>query len=144
MDTPKVFISYSHDSENHKKWVLELATYLRNCGIDSILDQWDLRPGDDLNHFMEKHLSTSDYIIVVCTEKYVEKANHGSGGVGYEKMIITSELMSNIDSNKVIPLIKQYKTKIVPICLKTKLFIDFSEEDLESIPNQLEVAGFNT
>ncbi len=25
---PKVFISYSHDSEEHKKWVLKLATEL--------------------------------------------------------------------------------------------------------------------
>ena len=33
-----MFISYSHDSQEHKKWVLELAYRLRNNGIDAILD----------------------------------------------------------------------------------------------------------
>lgn len=36
MSTPKVFISYSHDTQDHKKWVLDLATRLRNSGIDAI------------------------------------------------------------------------------------------------------------
>jgi hypothetical protein len=56
MKIPKVFISYSHDSQEHKKWVLDLATRLRNNGVDAIIDQWELRAGDDLPHFMETHL----------------------------------------------------------------------------------------
>ncbi|QHI68734.1 toll/interleukin-1 receptor domain-containing protein [Tichowtungia aerotolerans] len=127
MAIPKVFISYSHDSQEHKQWVLDLATRLRNHGVDAIIDQWELRPGDDLPHFMETHLSTSDYVLMVCTEKYVEKANMGKGGVGYEKMIVTADLLANIDSNKVIPIIRQAGTKQVPTFLKTKLFIDFSQ-----------------
>lgn len=129
MSIPKVFISYSHDSQEHKKWVLDLATRLRNNGVDAIIDQWELRPGDDLPHFMETHLTDSDYVVMVCTDKYVEKANAGSGGVGYEKMIITADLLSNIDSNKVIPIIRQFGTRNVPTFLKTKLFINFSSDD---------------
>lgn len=87
MSIPKVFISYSHDSMEHKKWVLELAMRMRNNGIDAILDQWKLNPGDDLPHFMETNLASSDYTIMVCSTKYVEKANSGKGGVGYEKTI---------------------------------------------------------
>jgi hypothetical protein len=34
----------------------------------------------------------------VSSIKYVKKANSGSGGVGYEKMIVTSELLSNINA----------------------------------------------
>ena len=60
MSIPKVFISYSHDSLEHKKWVNELGTRLRNNGVDAILDQWELQPGDDLPHFMETHLASSD------------------------------------------------------------------------------------
>lgn len=126
---PKAFISYSHDTQEHKKWVLELATRLRNNGIDAILDQFELQPGDDLPHFMENHLQTANKIIMVCTEKYVEKANKGQGGVGYEKMIITSNLMKSIDENKIIPIIRQNNTKEVPTFLKTKLYIDFSRKD---------------
>lgn len=129
MSVPKVFISYSHDSQEHKKWVLDLATRLRNSGVDAIIDQWELRPGDDLPHFMETHLSDSDFIVMVCTDKYVDKANSGSGGVGYEKMIVTAELLSNIDSNKVIPIIRQFGTRDVPTFLKTKLFINFSGDE---------------
>ena len=126
MKIPKVFISYSHDSQEHKHWALNFATRLRNNGIDAIIDQWELKPGDDLPHFMETHLSNSDYILMVCTDTYVNKANSGIGGVGYEKMIITSDLLKNIDGNKVIPIIRQNGTHNVPIFLKTKLFIDFS------------------
>ena len=136
---PKVFISYSHDSQAHKKWVLDLAIRLRNNdGVDAILDQWELKPGADLPHFMETHLADSDYILMICTDRYVEKANSGTGGVGYEKMIVTSNMMENIDSNKAIPIIRQDETHNVPIFLKTKLFLDFSrEEDFESNYDEL-------
>lgn len=132
MNIPKVFISYSHDNLDHKKWVLELAIRMRNNGIDAIIDQWELKPGDDLPHFMETNLALADSILMICSEKYIEKANGGQGGVGYEKMIITSNLLSNIDENKVIPIIKQISTKQVPTFLKTKIYIDFSNsEDFE-------------
>lgn len=132
MSVPKVFISYSHDTQDHKKWVLDLATRLRNPGIDAVLDQWELGPGDDLPHFMESNLAVADRVIMICTERYVEKANSGSGGVGYEKMIITSELLSKIDSNKIIPIVRQIASNEVPTFLKSKLYIDFSKtEDYE-------------
>jgi hypothetical protein len=129
MSIPKVFISYSHDSQEHKQWVLEFATRLRNSGVDAILDQWDLQPGDDLPHFMERNLASSERVLMVCTERYVEKANSGSGGVGYEKMIITADLLKTIGSKKVIPIIRQAGTHETPIFLKTKLFLDFSRKD---------------
>ncbi|TMP40011.1 toll/interleukin-1 receptor domain-containing protein [Pseudoalteromonas rubra] len=131
MSTPKIFVSYSHDSPSHKGWVLSLATKLRASGIDAILDQWELTAGDDLPSFMEKHISEADYILMVCTESYVSKANSGKGGVGYEKMIVTSDLMKNIDSNKVIPVIRQKGKSDVPTFLKTKLYIDMSNDELE-------------
>lgn len=126
---PKVFISYSHDTLEHKKWTLELATRLRNNGIDAILDQFELQPGDDLPHFMETHLAEADKIIMICTENYVGKANKGEGGVGYEKMIITSNLLQKIDENKIIPIVRQNGNRDVPTFLKTKLYIDFSKTD---------------
>ena len=41
MENPTVFISYSHDNDAHKAWVLKLATDLRSHGVNAILDQWD-------------------------------------------------------------------------------------------------------
>jgi hypothetical protein len=126
---PKVFISYSHDDQAHKKWVLELAQRLRNAGVDAILDQFRLGLGSDLGGFMEKGVAESDRIIMVCTETYVAKANDGLGGVGYEKMIMTAEYMNNIDTKKVIPLIRQNGTHKVPTFLNSRLHINFSRED---------------
>ena len=82
---PRVFVSYSHDTEIHKNWVLGLATRLVANGVDVILDQWDLTLGCDLPRFMETGLTAAERVLAVCTEPYVEKANAGLGGVGYEK-----------------------------------------------------------
>ena len=129
MSIPKAFISYSHDSPEHKSWVLDLATWLRSSGVDAVIDQWDLRPGDDLAHFMETQLTAADRVLMVCTEKYVQKANAGIGGVGYEKMIVTAASLARIDSNKVIPLIRQAAGAALPTFLQTKLYLDFSRPD---------------
>ncbi|EKA4523277.1 TPA: toll/interleukin-1 receptor domain-containing protein [Vibrio cholerae] len=128
MTPPRVFISYSHDSAEHKSWVLDFATTLRNRGIDAVLDQWDLKPGDDLPHFMETELARCDYAILVCTETYVAKANAGKGGVGYEKMIVTSSLLSNIDNNKIIPVVRQSSSPILPTFLCSKIYVNFSKD----------------
>tara|TARA_B100000787_G_scaffold6173_1_gene4605 strand:+ start:194 stop:934 length:741 start_codon:yes stop_codon:yes gene_type:complete len=129
MVPPRVFISYSHDSVEHKKWVLDFATTLRNRGVDAIIDQWDLKPGDDLPHFMETELAAAQYVLMICTSRYVDKANAGEGGVGYEKMILTSSYLSRIDDSKVIPIIRQPAgTYAVPTFLSTKLFVNFSND----------------
>jgi hypothetical protein len=129
MVPPRVFISYSHDSVEHKKWVLDFATTLRNRGVDAIIDQWGLNPGDDLPHFMETELAAAQYVLMVCSNRYVDKANAGEGGVGYEKMILTSNYLSRIDGSKVIPIIRQPSgTYAVPTFLSTKLFVNFSND----------------
>jgi len=50
-----------------------------------VFDQWDLKPGDNLPHFMETELNLCDFVVMVCSEEYSKKANAGSLGVGYEK-----------------------------------------------------------
>lgn len=126
---PKVFISYSHDTPEHKRWVAELATKLRQNGVDAVLDQWDLQPGKDVPMFMEEQLKECDFALLICTERYVEKANSGTGGVGYEKMIVSAELIKDIDVGKFIPIIRQSGSHLVPTFIETKLFIDFSNDE---------------
>src|SRR6266550_7461551 len=103
MEPPKVFISYSHDSEDHKQWVLRLGSDLRASGIDVVLDQWDLVPGQDINLFMQNGITQAHRVIMVCSSAYVIKAEKGEGGVGYERLIVTSEVVANIDTIKFIP-----------------------------------------
>lgn len=124
-----LFFSYSHDSAPHKAWVLKLATDLRAAGVDAILDQWDLRPGQDTSMFMQRGISESDRVVLICTESYVKKAEVGSGGVGYERLILTAELVQNIDTKKFIPLVRNNGLKgKVPNFLGPRLYIDFSDD----------------
>ena len=125
-NSPKVFISYSHDSPGHKRWVAEFAAKLRHNGIDAILDQWDLGLGDDVTRFMERGIVDSDRVLVICTDKYVNKANADEGGVGYERMIVNSELVKNLGTDKFIPIIREASGKEkTPTYLGTRVYADF-------------------
>jgi len=129
MAEPKLFISYSHDSTSHKAWVLKLASDLRMKGIDVVLDQWDLAPGQDMSLFMQKAIADADRVLLVCSEKYVEKADTGSGGVGYERMIVTVEVVRAIDTIKFIPVIYgNASSKVTPTFLGPRLYIDFRDD----------------
>ena len=137
LDIPKAFVSYSHDSPEHKRWVLQFATRLRQAGVDAILDQWELELGADIPLFMDT-LAESDRVLMICTERYVRKADQGEGGVGYERMIMTAKMMKSIKSAKVIPIIRQASTKDLPIFVASRNYIDFSDDDqYEAALNEL-------
>ncbi len=128
-NNPKVFISYSHDSPEHKQWVSELAARLRRNGIDAMLDQWDLGLGDDITRFMERSIVDADRVLVICTDKYVSKANAAEGGVGYERMIVNAELVQNLGTDKFIPIIRQVSGKEkTPVFLGTRVYADFRND----------------
>ena len=128
-ENPKVFISYSHDSPEHKRWVSELAAQLRHKGIDAMLDQWDLGLGDDVTRFMERGIVNADRVLVICTDKYVSKANAAEGGVGYERMIVNAELVQNLGTDKFIPIIRQASRKAkTPTFLGTRVYADFRND----------------
>ena len=126
---PKVFISYSHDSPKHKQWVSELGAKLRHNGVDAVLDQWDLSLGDDMTRFMEAGVKISGRVLVICTDSYVRKASAGEGGVGYERLIVTEQLVQDLGTNKFIPIIRQASGKEkVPTFLGTRVHIDFTDD----------------
>jgi hypothetical protein len=123
----KVFISYSWDNDDHKNWVRDLATRLRNDGIDVTLDQWHLVPGDQLPEFMERSVRESDYVLIICTHKYRARSNNRQGGVGYEGDIITAEFMATRNHRKFIPILRQQAWKdSAPNWLLGKYYIDLS------------------
>lgn len=127
---PRVFISYSHDTPEHKRWVTTLSSKLMSNGIDVILDQWDLGLGDDVPKFMEKAVTDADRVLMICTETYVRKADDGKGGVGYEAMVVTGELINNLGTSKFIPVIRQKNEPIqLPRALSTRFYINLSQDD---------------
>ena len=140
MTAPKVFISYSHDSSAHKNWVLKLGSDLRAKGVDVVLDQWDLVPGQDVSMFMQRGISEADRVIMICSSDYVTKSEEGVGGVGYERLIVTAEVVSSIDTIKFIPVLRgARRPKKTPSFLGPRLYIDF-ENDSEYESKLIELA----
>ena len=129
-EAPKIFVSYSHDSRDHRRWVLDLSTKLIDNGIDVTLDQWDLRLGEDVARFMEAGVRVADRVLVICTPQYVMKANEGTGGVGYERLIVTAHLVRGLGTTKFIPIVRdssgEYNT---PDFLGNRYYVDFSDDE---------------
>lgn len=141
---PKVFISYSWETREHRQWVLDLATRLTEDGIEVILDRWHLHPGGDLPHFMESSVRESDYVLVICTPEYSKKADARKGGVGWEAMIITSELAAQILKHKFIPILRdgEWGHTSQPAWIGSKAGIDlratpYEEEQYELLLREL-------
>jgi TIR domain-containing protein len=126
---PRAFISYSHDSPEHKSWVLKLGSDLRAIGVDIVLDQWDLAPGQDVSLFMQKGISEADHVVLVCSSAYVSKSEKGVGGVGYERLIVTAEVVQSIDTRKFIPILRgSDPTRRVPVFLGPRMYVDFEHD----------------
>jgi hypothetical protein len=126
---PKCFISYSWDNDAHKDWVRKLADGLKRRGVTVLLDQYDVHLGMDLAKYMESAVRESDFVLLICTPRFAEKANAGSGGVGYEKTIVTGEIFSEEgDPGKFVPVLRAGTPRTaVPSYLKTRAFIDFRD-----------------
>lgn len=127
-----VFISYSWDDEDHKEWVLQLANYLEEKGgCHVILDQYDLKPGKELPHFMESSLEEADKVLIILTEEYKEKADGRSGGIGFEYSMISQALYDLQDQNeKFIPVLRKgTKETSSPHYLQSRIYFDMTNDD---------------
>lgn len=130
MSHPTAFISYAWENSDLKKWVIELATKLRKEGVDVKLDQWELEPGDQMPHFMEKSVKENNYVLIICTQSYKIKSEQRKGGVGYEGDIMTGEVLKSSNHRKFIPILKTgNKENAIPSWLSGKYFIDLTNEE---------------
>ena len=126
---PKVFISYSWDDDSHREWVHEFATRLKGDGIGIVLDMWSAMPGDDVPQFMETAVRDSDFVLCICTPKYKERSDQRTGGVGYEGIVMTSELFVNRSKRKFIPILRSGEWKhAAPSWLLGKYYIDLNTD----------------
>jgi len=131
---PRVFISYSHEEPKHGQWVMEIAKSLRANGVDANLDEWDLIPGQGTTYFIESQIRDSDFVILICTPLYAEKSNIPRGGVGYEKNIISAEMLQSNDlRSKFIPILRKGTfDDALPTYLGSKHAIDFRKTQDQS------------
>src|SRR5271166_3941589 len=97
-DAPRVFISYSNDSDEHADQVLALADALFADGIDVILDRYvHPAPAEGWPLWMERNLKAARFVLMICTETYLrrvmEEEEPGKGtGVGWEGKLIYNRL----------------------------------------------------
>lgn len=126
----KVFISYSWDSDEHRRWVRKLADSIEEINeIHVTWDGYDLDSLTDKNLFMEAGISGSDYVIVVATKKYKEKADNRAGGVGIETYLTTAAHWDGLQKdNKTKVIVVLREPDALPNYLKGHLYIDFSSD----------------
>lgn len=87
---PRIFISYSHDSEEHKNRVHDLASRIRAIeGLQVIIDRDKLPagPSEGWTLWSEAQVRDADKLLIACTEPYyrryegLEKPGIGLGSV---------------------------------------------------------------
>ncbi|MFH1728426.1 MAG: toll/interleukin-1 receptor domain-containing protein [Pseudomonadota bacterium] len=133
--SPDVFMSYSHDSEEHKARVLALANRLREEGIICEIDQYINTPLEEWPQWMIKRITKSKYVLVICTETYCRRVNgeeeHGVGkGAKWEGSIITKEIYNSEGNIKFIPIIfEKNDCEYIPIILKGATHYNISDEN---------------
>ena len=131
----KVFISYSWSGTDHEQFVIELATALRNHGVDAILDKWHLQPGQDKHVFMESMVTddTVSKVLVLCDARYKAKADQRTGGVGEESQIISQELYRKVAQTKFIPVLCERDAEgneCLPVFLAGRIYVDLSSDEV--------------
>ena len=129
MSHPKVFISYSHDSDSHRAKVLSLAERLRVDGFDTVIDQYvEGTPPQGWPRWMLNQIDWAENVLLVCTPIYYQRfrglAPSGVGkGVDWEGAVITNELYNS----------KSVSTRFIPVF--------FGSADIDLVPEPLRSAS---
>jgi len=126
--SPSVFISYSWDDEDHKRWVRRLAQGLVRRGFELVLDQWHAEPGGHLAEFMERAIRKSTFVLIICTPGYKQRSERKRCGVRYEGDIMRGELLQKGNQRKFVPVLRRGQwPRAAPWWLAGKIYIDLRD-----------------
>ncbi|MBK8454214.1 MAG: SEFIR domain-containing protein [Thiofilum sp.] len=122
---PKVFISYSHDSLDHRDFVRRIADRLCQDGIDCRIDDYiNGFPPEGWLRWMENQIETANFVLLMCTENYLRHyrglETEGGKGVNFEGLVISQILYEHYYKNtKFIPVLpEQGDRNHIPISLR--------------------------
>ncbi|MER6667667.1 SEFIR domain-containing protein [Amycolatopsis japonica] len=74
-EPPHVFVTYAHDSPEHKERVRHFADFLHGrIGLEVHLDQWDDGERRDWSLWALKHLDTANFVVVIASPDYKRRA----------------------------------------------------------------------
>ena len=104
----RVFVSYSHDSDEHKARVRAFVARLRGDGIDVVYDE-DVAsiggPDEGWPRWCERQIVELDYVLACCTAMF-HAAFRGQAdgrrgqGVAWEAISIRQYLYENANANR--------------------------------------------
>lgn len=121
----EVFISYSHDSDEHRERVRDLAAQLRRDGVQSEIDLYEPSPDQGWPRWMQSHVLSARRILVVCTETYQRRFEgrevEGKGrGVTWEGHLLTQTLYEANERNaRIRPVVFGDDVGVVPLALRS-------------------------
>ena len=127
----RIFISYSHDSDEHRARVRQLADSFCRDGLDCRIDQYlDSDPPEGWPLWMEKEIELAHVVLLVCTAIYQRRVRKeeapGLGrGVCWEANLIYAALYES----------QTYNNKFFPII--------FREDDRQWVPGPLGAASIH-
>lgn len=107
-----LFLSYSHDSDEHRERVLALSEQLRKDGFETRLDQYvNGAPSKGWIPWMLDQVDEADHVLVICTATYYrrfrrrEEPGKGSGAI-FESSILAQKIYdAQGDTLKFVPVL---------------------------------------
>ena len=130
--SPTVFISYSHDSPIHVERVELLAGKLGTVGLRCEIDKGQISPPQGWPLWMQQQIEHSDFVLVVCTEKYARRftgcESRGTGkGATWEGRLINQCLYESAENRRFIPVVFcRHDIDHIPLVLKGATHYDVS------------------
>ncbi|MFD1047042.1 SEFIR domain-containing protein, partial [Kibdelosporangium lantanae] len=110
---PRVFVTYSHDSPEHKELVLRFCTFLRaEAGLDVHLDRWYEDVRRDWSLWAIEQLAVADFVVVIASPGYRRRVDGWAApdegrGAQFEGAIIRDNLTRDLPSEtrRVLPVV---------------------------------------
>ena len=110
--TPKIFMSYSHDSEEHSERVLHFAWSLRRNGIDVELDQFHNEKIVDWPRWCNERIGreSCDFVLCVCTAEFKRRIEGNvppekGKGVYWEGSLLDDDIYDDKGNRRIIPVL---------------------------------------
>ncbi|WP_410649723.1 SEFIR domain-containing protein [Amycolatopsis sp. cmx-4-54] len=125
-EPPHVFVTYAHDSPEHKERVRLFAEFLHGrIGLEVHLDQWDDAERRDWSLWALDHLDTADFVVVIASPDYKRRAEGRAAfdegrGSQFEAARIRDRMTRNLGGE-----------------IKRILPVVFSGQSVDDIPNFL-------
>ena len=141
----RVFVSYSHDSNEHRARVIDLAQRLREDGVDCRIDAFvNGHPPEGWPLWMEREFREADFVLLVCSEVYhrrfrVDEISEKGLGVIWESNLTREHIYAAQGKiRKIVPILFEGAVKKdIPALLRGRCNHYYLKEQYASLLRHL-------